>query len=504
MPSLKLSNPFRRAADRPTLKQRAADLKAGLSHHVSDVRPAPEATAPQAAEAGNDAELLRLGAQFEAARAREIAACEACNAAQREADKHMPERPACLTYSASDDGLNVHQRWMAPEALEGLEINYEDVGRLRRIMPMTHEVLRPIRQGERSHRDHPGRKFDIVPHPEAQARAEEIVAAWDAWHAERLRIYGEHVTPALDGAADEAGDAAAALAAHIASLPATTAAGLRVKLRALEHYRRNTLLAEAPEEADPDQLLSHSLWRDVQGESPIPSPADTLTAAILDLWPVWAAGPQDDGGSAEEVAAFEGLQQRRFALIDAAEAMPATPEAIVPKALALAWLEYVDQWRSGYGRSSYTTDGRLALDIHAAAAARSPTAAPAASREPDLVGMIDFASTPLEDLQSLHDVADLVGGVAYATVWSARCKARGPGDEPNAAGRLMQWLGDALTDIETAANNEARRRTPLLNSERETRLEMLALPVIQNGDPDETEAFARELLAHVAAERRGR
>ncbi len=118
--------------------------------------------------------------------------------------------------------------------------------------------------------------------------------------------------------------------------------------------------------------------------------------------------------------------------------------------------------------------------------------------------MVDFASASLEDLQSLHDIADLVGGVAYATVWSARCKARGQGDEPNAAGRLMQWLGDALTDVETAANNEARRRTPLINADRETRLEMLALPVIQNGDPDETEAFARELLVHVEAERQGR
>ena len=65
----------------------------------------------------------------------------------------------------------------------------------------------------------------------------------------------------------------------------------------------------------------------------------------------------------------------------------------------------------------------------------------------------------------------------------------------------MQWLGDALTDVETAANNEARRRRPGNRSDRETRLEMLALPVIQNGDPDETEAFARELLAHAEAER---
>jgi hypothetical protein len=380
-------------------------------------------------------------------------------------------------------------------------ISSVDVERLRRIMPMMHEVLRPIRHGERAHRDHPGRKFDIVPHPEAQARAEEIVAAWDAWHAERLRIHGEHLTEALDDAASEAGNEAAALADRIAALPAHTADGFRVKLRALAYYRRDVLLAEVEGDLpDPDQLLSHSLWRDVQGEMPALSPADTLTAAILDLWRIW----EEQAGQPEY---DEALGDRRFALIDAAEALPATVENIAPKALALAWLEYVDQWRRGCGRSDYTTDGRLALDIHAAAAARSATVAsavPAALRKPSLVDMVDFASASLEDLQSLHDIADLVGGVAYATVWSARCKARGQGDEPNAAGRLMQWLGDALTDVETAANNEARRRTPLINADRETRLEMLALPVIQNGDPDETEAFARELLAHVEAERQGR
>jgi hypothetical protein len=121
-----------------------------------------------------------------------------------------------------------------------------------------------------------------------------------------------------------------------------------------------------------------------------------------------------------------------------------------------------------------------------------------------LVDMIDFASASLEDLRSLHDVANLVGGVAYATVWTARCKARGRGDNPNAAGKLMQWLGDALIDVETAAHNEARRRTPFHPMDRETRLQILALPTIQNGSPDEAEALARELLAWVQVEREDR
>ncbi|GJE13280.1 hypothetical protein [Methylobacterium longum] len=68
----------------------------------------------------------------------------------------------------------------------------------------------------------------------------------------------------------------------------------------------------------------------------------------------------------------------------------------------------------------------------------------------------------------------------------------------------MQWIGDALTDVESAVNKEVRRRRPTSPVDRETQLEMLTPPVIQNGDPDEAEAFARELLAHAEAKRAGR
>ena len=276
MSSLKLSNPFRRDADRPTLKQRAVDLKASLSHLGTASRSTFEAP-PTKTEVGDDTDLLRLGQQFEAARAREIAACDACNEAQREADRRMPERPACLVYRASDAKLMVHQNLMMPEALAGREVRSSDIEWLRRKMPMHHEVLRPILHGERAHVDHPGQKYDIVPHPEAQARVEEIVEAWDRWCAIKATISMQCVTPELDAAANEAGDVAATLAGRIAALPAWTAEGFRVKLRALESYNPKALLSEfdISDEADPDQLLSHSLWRDVQGGAqPTDEPVD--------------------------------------------------------------------------------------------------------------------------------------------------------------------------------------------------------------------------------------
>ncbi|SFN00424.1 hypothetical protein [Methylobacterium pseudosasicola] len=135
----------------------------------------------------------------------------------------------------------------------------------------------------------------------------------------------------------------------------------------------------------------------------------------------------------------------------------------------------------------------------------SQLTAPVASQDrptPGLVGMVDFAAASLDELQSLRDLADQVGGVAYATMWTGRCKGRG--GHYNAVGELTQWLGDALTDVETAAFDEARRRRPTTHADRETRLKMLARPVIQNGDPDEIAAFAGELAAHSLAELQGR
>jgi hypothetical protein len=65
-------------------------------------------------------------------------------------------------------------------------------------------------------------------------------------------------------------------------------------------------------------------------------------------------------------------------------------------------------------------------------------------------------------------------------------------------------VGDALTSVESAAHKEARRRAPDDPTDRETRLSLLAVTIIDNGNFDETEAFARELLAHVEAIREGR
>ena len=61
----------------------------------------------------------------------------------------------------------------------------------------------------------------------------------------------------------------------------------------------------------------------------------------------------------------------------------------------------------------------------------------------------------------------------------------------------MHRLGHALSEVSTAAEDEARRRTTEDTAERTTRLQILASQVLENGDPDEIAAFAREVLASV-------
>lgn len=147
----------------------------------------------------------------------------------------------------------------------------------------------------------------------------------------------------------------------------------------------------------------------------------------------------------------------------------------------------------------------LHLDVLAGGAGRRSGSAVDAG-PPNLIGMLDLASATIDELRAIQDIAEHVGAVAYAYTWGPRCGTRaGPfgAIEQNGIGRLMHWLGDALTDVESAVDKEVARRAPDIQADRETRLSMLAVPIINDGGPDAIEAFARELLDLAAAERRG-
>ncbi|MGT2488603.1 hypothetical protein ACU4GA_27180 [Methylobacterium oryzae CBMB20] len=134
--------------------------------------------------------------------------------------------------------------------------------------------------------------------------------------------------------------------------------------------------------------------------------------------------------------------------------------------------------------------------------ARQPAAA-----TPSLVGMLDLASATMKELRDIQDTAEHVGAAAYAYTWGPRCRRRENhygAPEHNDLGRLMLWLGDALTSVESAVDKEAARRRPASPVDREIRLMLRARPIIDNGDLDEIATFAGELLAHASAELSGR
>ncbi len=57
----------------------------------------------------------------------------------------------------------------------------------------------------------------------------------------------------------------------------------------------------------------------------------------------------------------------------------------------------------------------------------------------------------------------------------------------------MQGLGDALSSVQFEANEEAKRRAPASSEDREIRWQIIARPVLENGDPAEIAALARDL-----------
>ncbi|MDH2311458.1 hypothetical protein [Methylobacterium brachiatum] len=480
-------------------------------------------------DSGADAQLLQLGRQFEAARKLETAACDACNAAQNEADRHMPERPAALFFRASDHPLRLGKYLTHPDDLEGNAVTSEDIAWMKR-KPYVREVRRPVRPednlpaGART-------VVDTFPWPEAQERADEIVTAWDAWHAEKVRIHGKYVTEALDDAANEAGDIATDLALRIADLPARTVAGFQVKLRALACYNPSFFYINPPELPDPDQALSHSLWRDVRDEAAPAIEPTVAPTSVVEPSPVFVAIADGTRSAADDALSDARVSPDLRKAVDAhrdatlamlletdesneasdvrcgvVEQTGAALRAVLARSLAdvrckLAFLlpEILPDV-NGETPTAFLENIRADVDRLAAS---GDWGTPRPTSDRSLVDRIDFASASLEDLQALRDLAGLVGGVAYAGCWQGRCQSRDRGEEYNAAGKLMQWLGDALTDVETAVTREAKRRRPANSADRETRLELLALAIIQNGNPDETAAFARELADHAAVEARG-
>lgn len=221
-----------------------------------------------------------------------------------------------------------------------------------------------------------------------------------------------------------------------------------------------------------------------------PTTPDALTAAILKGWKDLAATPY------EREEAWARASEHRDRLIQAVMALPATPETIAPKALACAWMGWVCTERPGQPRGAYGLADQLVFDIQATIMEQSALTPPEAAelRTLDLLTTtsLDLKTTPTKHLASLLEAVGMLADTANAILCQPRCQAS---DHLNAAGLLIEAVADALGAVVSEAMSELRSREPADRHECSRRLSALAAATIENADPDETAAFARELLA---------
>lgn len=181
-----------------------------------------------AGEPHPDAALLALGARFEAAETAYRAACR--RAEEIEAAIVLPEKPAAIYVAEGDRALR----------LENYATERDD-GRFWYIVPPAHAERQGLRRAHFRNRERPAIPADRlpahstvverVPWPEAQARADEIVSAYEAWVAERDRIDVESGLEAANRASDALGEELSDIEAAIEDATARTLDGLRVKAR---------------------------------------------------------------------------------------------------------------------------------------------------------------------------------------------------------------------------------------------------------------------------------
>ena len=112
---------------------------------------------------------------------------------------------------------------------------------------------------------------------------------------------------------------------------------------------------------------------------------------------------------------------------------------------------------------------------------------------------LDLRAMTLKELASAHDAAVMVKNVAHAVACQPRCDSGKPypASAHNVVGDFMLWLAEALTVVEDDALKEMRGRVPADGFEADRRLQVLAEATVSNGDPAETRAFVRDLLATV-------
>jgi hypothetical protein len=175
-------------------------------------------------------------------------------------------------------------------------------------------------------------------------------------------------------------------------------------------------------------------------------------------------------------------------------ALPAAPESIPAKALACAWMEWVAVEEPSQPRDAYGPADQLVYDIHATVMARDIV--PAGAPLPNLLTAagIDLKAMTVRDLIALQSSMNLLGDVADAISCQPKSMT---GNKWNAAGSMVNWLGNDMSDATEAVAAELRTREASDRIEQGQRLANLAPAILEGGDPAATLALAQEILAAV-------
>lgn len=145
----------------------------------------------------------------------------------------------------------------------------------------------------------------------------------------------------------------------------------------------------------------------------------------------------------------------------------------------------------------------IVSDLEAVGAMPSPTLAPVSARR-DVMQMaksgqgvligLDPKAMPMRTLDALCDHARTLTSVCYGL--AAQPRSSGSDDNLNEAGTVMLRLAEeVLGRVIDTCEHEARRRVDATGHDRVVRAGMLARPIIEDEDPEELHALARDLVA---------
>ena len=198
-----------------------------------------------------DAELLSLADEYVLAEQRW---CDLNVAVDRLAfDDHRARMPKVLEWRDEDLELGLPQFQYVDEVRNAWDCP-ANVNRLR-------EERWPVTARSGADDDLTLRFLLLTPSPQALARADEIIAAFDAWNAKRY----PRGLKKLERERDRAFEVYASIEERIAATPASTADGIMTKIRCAQAYSKARNVADISLDCGScGERMAESIFRDIE------------------------------------------------------------------------------------------------------------------------------------------------------------------------------------------------------------------------------------------------